>query len=110
MTRDDVLKIMQTTKDLSDADLRDADLRETKISGANKTLPIFRIDGLDWDISYCFGILQIGCKKYNLDFWENVTETELNEMDKNAKQFWDKYGKLILGLCHAKNNEQNTKV
>jgi uncharacterized protein YjbI with pentapeptide repeats len=98
--------------DLQGADLRGADLRGADLRGAdlgfkytlneveyiqNKIIPQLFFD--------CYIVLifektiQIGCKHFTIEQWENFTDAEISNMDiEKCLVWWSKYKKIIFDL------------
>ena len=106
--------------DLSRADLFDADLRCTNLRYANLDYADFR--GADFTGSkredyeltqtpiamsltpYYVIIfdrhMEIGCKSYTHEEWENFSDKEIIAMDgKTALEFWRKYKTMLMAAC-----------
>ena len=100
--------------DLRNANLRNADLRTADLYGENlygadlsgadlykskHDLPIFRLDIGIYDVSFCYGILKIGCKSFPIVQWENFTDDEISKMDNEALEFWKTHKDMIMLIC-----------
>jgi len=46
-------------------------------------------------------ILQIGCKRHTLDFWENANDEQIAMMDEDALIWWEEYRSTVIGLVKA---------
>ena len=83
---------------LNGADLSNVILWSTK--GNNKEIK--NIPYLDYNITYTKDILQIGCKNYSIEEWENFTDEEIDEMEKGESlAFWKKNKKYIFDTIKA---------
>ena len=77
--------------DLRDADLRDADLRNNK--------GVYGLNTEYYNIYFHKQQIQIGCKRHTLEEWENFTDSDIDEMDKEkALLFWKKYKDDVFSL------------
>ena len=101
-----------------DANLRGANLRGANLWGANleganlrgaKNTPVI-ISGLRWTVHISgTGMMRIGCQNHSVEAWKNFTDEEINRMDSDALDFWNKYKTMLLVACethvHAKESE-----
>ena len=54
-----------------------------------------------WPIGYTKDVIQIGCKKYNIDEWWSFSDDEIAKMDDNALEWWNKYKDIIKGIIDS---------
>jgi len=90
--------------DLSYADLSDADLSHADLSDADLRCCIgnmievksMQID--KWPVTYTSEVIQIGCQRHSIDLWRNSDPRWIATLDKDATEWWAKFGKIILGI------------
>jgi uncharacterized protein YjbI with pentapeptide repeats len=100
---------------LSDADLSDANLRNAKLWNADllgignmKELRTMQLEA--YKVGFTKDTLQIGCKRYTIEKWENFTDEEIIEMDgKTALIFWRKWKEFIFKAIELSFNEKKNK-
>jgi len=95
-----------TGANLSEANLSEADLTKADLSEANLTKAnLFGCIGNMYDIcsmqietyavAFTKDVLQIGCRRYSHQEWFDFHVNVIDEMDRNALVFWEKYKDFI---------------
>lgn len=85
---------------LHGANLRCASLAETKLAGADIScigdmIYIFTIQLDTWEIGFTKDFMKIGCQAHTIDKWRNFTDEEIDDMDKDALEWWKKWKDFI---------------
>ena len=92
--------------DLSGADLSGADLYGANLYGANLSGSVgFCTSGYMAPYNWAFhnGVLQIGCQRRPLSWWEDLTAAEAARLAPGARNWWAKNKKRILAMCEERN-------
>ena len=108
--------------DLRDADLRDANLAGAILSGANllgANLSGANLRDADllgaignmremrsakfetWSVTIIAGTMQIGCQRHSLDLWRKSDPRWIAALDRNATEWWQKWGDVCLKLAEG---------
>ena len=89
---------------LSGADLYGANLYGAKIDGEKITKNPLSITGLDYRCLITDGYMRLGCKRYTHAEWSGFNDSEIEEMDSHATEFWNQWKLPLLAMCrqHAK--------
>jgi uncharacterized protein YjbI with pentapeptide repeats len=73
--------------DLRSVDLRGVDLRGAK-NGDKELKKCKTVIGLHWNIMLFDEVVTVGCKEYTFKEWLNFSNEEIQEMDRNALDFY----------------------
>jgi len=78
--------------------------REWRVNG----IP-HRDDGpnIEWPVSTSPDGIEIGCQEHPREFWEEVTDDELEGMHREAVKFWRTYREVILSLPDGEHTPGN---
>ena len=85
--------------DLSSADLSYADLRSAYIDGEKITKNPLSITGLYYRCLITDGYMRLGCKRYTHAEWSEFNDSEIEEMDSHATEFWNQWKLPLLAMC-----------
>jgi hypothetical protein len=94
---------------LSYADFRYANFRYANLSSANlssadfryavgemQSLRSFQIE--KYMVSYTDSILNIGCQSHTIEKWEAFDDEQINDMDGDALEWWNKWKPIIFQI------------
>ena len=97
--------------DLSGADLSKADLSKANLSGANlsgadlsytkSTVPLLSSTFGMYAVTLVGENLRIGCKQHSVQEWSQMSDGQINKMDRHALSWWKKFKGPVLGLVSA---------
>ena len=106
--------------DLYGANLRNANLCNANLKGANlkdanllrtigdkQFIKSFQIE--KYMITYTDTILNIGCKSYTIDKWNNFTNKQISDMDNGALEWWTKWKPIIMQIIKMSPAEPTLK-
>jgi uncharacterized protein YjbI with pentapeptide repeats len=93
---------------LSDADLTGAELTGANLTGANLNgsvgnlrevrSALIELFPVTWFVEANQQIVQIGCQRHPLSYWEQVTPDSLCKFDSRAPEVWKRVGPTLLEL------------
>ena len=90
--------------DLIGANLIGADLRGADLRGANLRGSLIVIYGLQWEVYITKNHIMIGCQAHDLEKWESFIDEEINNMARDALDFWKENKEMIINLCRRLTN------
>ena len=106
---------------LKDANLKGSDLSHANLKGANlsgakllrtigdmQSVKSFQVE--KYMITYTDTILNIGCKSYTIDEWNNFTNKEISDMDNGAVEWWTKWKPIIMQIIKMSPAESTSLV
>ena len=92
---------------LSGANLRGANLRGADLLGANLLGAIGNMREMrsaqfeTWSVTIIAGTMQIGCQRHSLDMWRKSDPRWIAALDRNATEWWQKWGDVCLKLAEG---------
>ena len=92
---------------LSGANLRGANLRGADLLGANLLGAIGNMREMrsaqfeTWPVTIIAGTMQIGCQRHSLDLWRKSDPRWIAALDRNATEWWQKWGDVCLKLAEG---------
>ena len=101
--------------DLSSSDLSHANLKGANLSGANllrtigdmQSVKSFQVE--KYMITYTDAILNIGCRSYTIDEWNNFTNKQVSDMDNGSLEWWSKWKPIIMQIIKMSPAESTLK-
>jgi hypothetical protein len=97
-------------------DLRDVDFHDTPLEYARFCDCIFgntrylkdllthaplHLNGLHWPVAITDNRMKIGCRNYTHKIWRNAQDDWIASLDTDALAFWRTNREVLLALCHA---------
>ena len=103
------VKTIKEASELSKADLSRAELYGANLYGANLsgakiygekiTKNPLSITGLYYRCLITDGYMRLGCKRYTHAGWSEFSDSEIEEMDSHATEFWNQWKFPLLAMC-----------
>ena len=82
--------------DLTNAKLRGASVYMTNLHDAILPENMLVLNTPEWQVTFIDENIQIGCKSYSREEWDQFDDLEIEYMGSNATKFWSKYKTMIL--------------
>ena len=60
-------------------------------------------------ITYTDAILNIGCRSYTIDEWNNFTNKQVSDMDNGSLEWWSKWKPIIMQIIKMSPAESTSK-
>ena len=92
--------------DLCRADLRRADLCGAYLYGKPLSKTPLQLYNLHWPICITEQHMQIGCKTYMHEEWSSFDDETIDEMERDALEFWREWKEPLLAMCAAHRGEK----
>ena len=61
---------------------------------------VIEIYNLRWPVLINGMYMKIGCQSHSHQEWEGFTGDEITAMSPDAFDFWEKWGSILLMMCH----------
>ena len=92
--------------DLSGANLSGADLSSANLSGADlsytkSTVPLLSSTFGMYAVTLVGENLRIECQQHSVQEWSQMSDGQINKMDRHALSWWKKFKGPVLGLVSA---------
>ena len=84
---------------LSGSDLGGSNLSGSNIDGEKITKNPLSITGLYYRCLITDGYMRLGCKRYTHAEWSEFNDSEIEEMDSHATEFWNQWRFPLLAMC-----------
>ena len=81
------------------SNLGGSNLRGSNIDGEKITKNPLSITGLYYRCLITDGYMRLGCKRYTHAEWSGFNDSEIEEMDSRATDFWNKWKFPLLAMC-----------
>ena len=87
---------------LACANLLGANLADANLAGAIGNMREMRSAQFEtWPVTIIAGTMQIGCQRHSLDLWRKSDPRWIATLDRNATEWWQKWGDVCLKLAEG---------
>jgi len=86
---------------LDGANLARANLAGAYLDGEVLTKAPLSLLNMTWPVLITDGYMRIGCQRHTHVEWRSFDNATINEMNPRAAKFWERWGKVLLGMCDA---------
>jgi hypothetical protein len=99
--------------DLSGADLSGAYLSWTNLSGANLSGEVLTkaplsLLNLTWPVLITEKYMAIGCQRHTHEQWREFTDSDIEEMESRASEFWSQWRDVLVLMCQQHAGKEET--